>query len=341
MVERLILHIGTHKTGSSSIQSSLEGYDDGTRFYARFNTPNHSDPMYTAFAEAPETYAVWRRHGLSLAEVREKRARYRTQFEADLTRNDRETLVISGESMSRLDPSGKTELIETARRHVRDIQVICYVRAPVSFAASAFQERVKNGIKNIPGRISPRYRNCLHLFGELLGSEHIRVRHFDRKHLLGGSVVQDFCAQSGLDPDRITESSRNESVSAAAVKILYTFNRTNPCYFGERALVLARRRMINTLQAMYAGSAPVDPARFVAHADQSDLPYLEETFGIHFDTPPAGETTEPLESWLLDYSDIDLAPLVDKVSARGKNADNVDWLASRLYYTHLAETVPT
>ena len=58
-------------------------------------------------------------------------------------------------------------------------------------------------------------------------------------------------------------------------------------------------------------------------------------------TPPAGETTEPLESWLLDYSDIDLAPLVDKVSARGKNADNVDWLASRLYYTHLAETVPT
>jgi len=339
MVERLLLHIGTHKTGSSSIQASVDGYDDGTLFYARFNMPNHSDAMYTAFAEAPESYAIWRRHGLTRAQVQDKRRAYRDRFEQDLAREDRAALVVSGESMSRIDPAGKAELIDFARRHLGEIEVLCYVRAPVSFAASAFQERVKSGIKNVQASISPGYRNCLETYDELLGTGRVRVRVFDRRHLEGGSVVRDFCTQAGMDPDRVTETSRNESLSASALKILYTFNRTNPCFYGEKSLVRARRQLISSLQSLYAGTGAVDPARFVRHADHSDLDYLRSAHGIVFDDPGLPDNALDLESWLDDFSDVDLARLADLVEAPRRHAGDVAWLASRLYYRHLCEAV--
>jgi hypothetical protein len=50
-VKKIIwLHIGMHKTGSSSIQQSLADYSDGTLRCARLGAPNHSKAMKLLFS---------------------------------------------------------------------------------------------------------------------------------------------------------------------------------------------------------------------------------------------------------------------------------------------------
>ena len=48
---KLFLHIGMHKTGSSSIQFSLNGFENESIRYAKLGFENHSVPIYTAFSE--------------------------------------------------------------------------------------------------------------------------------------------------------------------------------------------------------------------------------------------------------------------------------------------------
>ena len=53
-MKRCIIHIGMHKTGSTSIQRSLQGYRDDRFQYARLGkTANHSLAMYSLFAADP------------------------------------------------------------------------------------------------------------------------------------------------------------------------------------------------------------------------------------------------------------------------------------------------
>ncbi len=49
MVCRVILHLGSHKTGSTSIQSALKRFDNGKIAYANLGNANHSAPLFTAF----------------------------------------------------------------------------------------------------------------------------------------------------------------------------------------------------------------------------------------------------------------------------------------------------
>ena len=45
-MQEVILHIGVHKTGTSSIQNALHRFDDGGTFYAQLGNNNHSAVMH-------------------------------------------------------------------------------------------------------------------------------------------------------------------------------------------------------------------------------------------------------------------------------------------------------
>ncbi len=68
-MSKCIIHIGMHKTGSTSIQKSLDGFHDQEFFYAHLgNTPNHSLAIFSLFSSHPE------RHHLHIARGRDSAA---------------------------------------------------------------------------------------------------------------------------------------------------------------------------------------------------------------------------------------------------------------------------
>lgn len=70
----ITLHIGMHKTGSSSIQLALAGFDDGNTTCPDLGYENHSIPFYTAYSENHQKYHIWKRAGLDTAAIEEIKA---------------------------------------------------------------------------------------------------------------------------------------------------------------------------------------------------------------------------------------------------------------------------
>ena len=163
MVSEVILHIGMHKTGSTSTQTALSGYDDGRAFYARFAESNHSSAIRGTFSTRPETYHQWQKLGLDSEEIQRRCKQYREQLAAELSRADRHMLIISGEGIGLLDDAGKQELLEFLRQYVSRVIVVCYVRAPLGFAASYLQQNIKVGRRHAteycPNRVQKASRD--------------------------------------------------------------------------------------------------------------------------------------------------------------------------------------
>jgi len=75
-----------HKTGLSSVQISLMGYDDGETFYARFSEQSRSLPIHTVFLDHPELFRHWTKPGYCPDDLAEWPAHYREVFAEDLQR---------------------------------------------------------------------------------------------------------------------------------------------------------------------------------------------------------------------------------------------------------------
>jgi hypothetical protein len=128
MSRTLLLHIGMHKTGSSSIQSSLRRYDDGQAFYGIFDDVNHSIPLYTAFCDDPQRFHIWESLGLSKEKVLARKSAYLDEFSHMLSRHDRRRLIVSAEDVGVLSNAGKGRLLDFVAAHDVEVRLFCYLR---------------------------------------------------------------------------------------------------------------------------------------------------------------------------------------------------------------------
>lgn len=325
-----------HKTGSTSIQSSLQRYDDGVSFYARLGPVNHSVPVFGAFCSDPEKYHFWRKQGLKSSEIQSRRERYRERLARNLERRNRKRLIISAEDASVLDSHGKDELMAFLRQFADTVTVVCYVRDPVEFAASSFQQNIRSGVRKVPNVIRPRYRDRLERFREMVTRAQLIVRKFDSEAFEGGSVVRDFCALAHLDPALINEERVNDRLPAPVLKLLYRFNRSNPCFSGERIVHHARQQLVVILQKAYDGYERTGSARFAGLVDDSEADYLRTAFDIEFGDRESLESSggTSVDDWLVDLSDVDLSPLARCLAERGilTEGKTPEWMVNRLFY---------
>ena len=84
----VILHIGIHKTGTSSIQDAFAGGRAALRaagiLYPASLPANHSHFLYNAFSAAPERYHANIAHGRGRAEVAADVARVLAALRAEI-----------------------------------------------------------------------------------------------------------------------------------------------------------------------------------------------------------------------------------------------------------------
>lgn len=148
MIEEAIVHVGMHKTGSSSIQATLHNLasePDAPAGYLKLNSPNHSGFFMTLLSEKPEEYHAHKLNGRTKEEAKEIQKRFERDLEDALSVFDSRVLIISAEDLSA--PSVTENMLGRLKgilsRYCHSLRVVGYVRPPVAYMQSAFQERLK------------------------------------------------------------------------------------------------------------------------------------------------------------------------------------------------------
>lgn len=218
------IHIGIHKTGSTSIQHSLDGYEDAYFSYANLGeSPNHSYAIYDLFTREGERGFFDTAPHVQVVE------KYEKQLQQAITHNEQRCLIISGEQISSMSSSALARMRDFLKPHFETIHIVGYVRPPASYLASAFQQRLKKRNPTFePLRLYRSYRETFHKFDEVFGKENVELWKFDPGTLHNRCAVSDFCRRLGIEipPERIR--TENESLSRQFVGLLYIYRKHAP-----------------------------------------------------------------------------------------------------------------
>ena len=280
---RCIIHIGMHRTGSTSIQHSLHGFGDNRFLYARLgDDPNHSLAMHSLFAPQPELHHLHRRKGADAATVSEYVGRMRADLEQAVSAAEDRTLIISGEDVNALPRDGLVKLRDDFRKHFDDVTLVGYVRPPAGLMASTFQHRVTVGA--VEGfDLARQYRSYKGTFGnfdEVFGRERVNLWKFDTGSFPHECAVRDFCTRLGIDlpPERIVRL--NESLPRQLVALLYTYRKVGPD--GAATMTGQQRQgLLDRLAAIGSDPFRLSPEviRPILEKNRADIGWMEARLG--------------------------------------------------------------
>lgn len=318
MPERLVLHIGMHKTGTTAIQAALNGYDDGIVRMARLGVANHSIPMLTLYSADPTRYHVWVRQGMPAAEVMRRRDHWRARLAEEMAL-PRRTLVISGEEMSLMRPASVGAMLDDLRPQAGVTDVVGWLRPAASYVGSAFQQMVKagQGTLVLP---RPRYRDRFEPYLSRCGRDALRLHLYDTARMPDGSSVAAFCEAVGMSPRAVTDATENAALPPDALRLLWRLNRDGPPTTGTPARLTARSRLVRHLSQRFTGRFLLPAGAAAAGIDRADIDWAEALTGFRLGdeseaTDPA-QATALLRDWLeavpaeaVDLLDEDLAIL--------------------------------
>ncbi|NYS78426.1 hypothetical protein HZS80_12030 [Halomonas glaciei] len=285
MIEEAIVHVGMHKTGSSSIQDTFSKIEMEEVEYLSLGSANHSGFLATVLSENPQNYHNHIRNGRSLAQVQALKEAYTKRLHEELESVDKPRILISAEYLSRPDGgSGELEYLHSIlSQYCRRIRVIGYVRPPIGYMQSAFQQTLKGGA-NLSFNLNSVYPNYYKRFAKMdvvFGKENVELVAFGKDALHKGDAVQDFALRIGaaVQPKQIIRA--NESLSLEATALLYTFRRFGSKPIGYEGFSRDNNLLIEILagignQKLVFGEAVVMP---VLENYRKDLDWMSERLG--------------------------------------------------------------
>jgi hypothetical protein len=233
----IFIHIGLHKTGSTSIQATMFRNREtllasGINYLAL--SENHSSTLFPLLCDAPHRQPINRLAGIDTeAKAARKNAKTEAALRRELVANRCGTLVISGEELSALRPEALAGLRDRLTPFAAGFRVIVYVREPYATVNSIFQQLLREG--QTPEQIladppRPRYRRIKSSI-TVFGRENVDIRLFDPRAFAKGDLMADFLAAiraPGELAGKLPSVRSNEALSHEAAHLLYAINRRYP-----------------------------------------------------------------------------------------------------------------
>ena len=226
-VQRIVLHIGTHKTGTSSIQATCA---EGRRVLSKMGIcyPRLKNMPTQTLLSVPffDTYVprqFFHRFGTDKAAVDAQARSFWDDVHRQLSKKAYHTLVLSSEFFVLIDRVPDLFTYLKALCPNADVEAICYLRDPIGFFLSSLQQTVK-----FSGKVAwPEAFGWAEKLKPWASAMPLVLRSFERSRLLQEDVVMDFMTHlCGADfPETLELCRRNEGVSAEAVEILYQYRR--------------------------------------------------------------------------------------------------------------------
>ena len=240
---RIIIHIGTEKTGTTSIQQALSIDRSllagrGILYPKLFGSENHMEVAVAAMeARADDELQMieLKRQNCSHADyVNKLRAQLRDEVES----GDYSTLLISNEHChSRLTLHENIEMLRNIfEAFATSFDIVVYLRRQDRLALSYHSTRLKlGGLEDIfpvnDGGSLPLYFNfndLLERYAHGFGAENITARIYERSLLLNENVVDDFYYSAALGGSPSVRPHANEALSGKQALFLEWFNRKFP-----------------------------------------------------------------------------------------------------------------
>ena len=235
---KLYLHIGTEKTGTTSVQKFMSLnrallQQAGVLYPISPGNENHLALTAVAKVQGNE---VWDKLGIADREAAAVfRRRFREKFAAELNTANCNTVIMSGEHCSsrlRKDEDVK-RLQEFLRQFFKPVFIVVYLRRQDDFLMSTHSTDVKNGSRRPLGIPDPEEMHFRYDYWELLskwarefGREHIICRRYAKGMLNDDNIVSDFLQAVGIESNASFHwpGNMNESLDADSLEFLRLLN---------------------------------------------------------------------------------------------------------------------
>jgi hypothetical protein len=245
----LFLHIGTEKTGTTSVQKFFRANREllkrnGILYPTAPGNQNHTG--LAASAQDAERRGPLRKSlGLkNEADVRRFRTEMMAGLTAELTERPYKTAFMSGEHCSSrlLDDSEVQWLKDQLSPFFDKMHIVVYIRRQDDYLLSTYSTSVKSGatapLSFPPERaIEQRYDHwdMLQRWARVFGRDKVVCRKFERAMLKSGDIVDDVIDIVGIDPALGFERPEdvNEALDAETLEFLRLFNKFVPRFEGK------------------------------------------------------------------------------------------------------------
>lgn len=208
----VILHIGRHKTGTSSLQVYLDKntklLESNNFIYPRMFYRGNAHHIFGESLKKSIT------NNLSEKEIKELTHEYRRKIVRRFLHRGK-TLIFSSESFQNCDPKVIRQVFNPQRFNVK---VICYFRDQVSYYCSAYNQRVHANLfhTDVEKFYNEAFDGDYLKFSDSWSSvfEQFECRIFQKDHLYNKDVVSDFCYEVlNIDAVDLNKELSNPSLS--------------------------------------------------------------------------------------------------------------------------------
>lgn len=221
-----ILHIGRHKTGTSTLQKFLADNRRELQELGYFYPPTRH-PSRIAHHDIAQAFASGASTQSSESAPEQSEAVRRL---ADDVKGIKEAVLLSSEAFQNAHPPAMARYFKPT--HTR---IIVYVREQVDYIVSAYQQRVHARDHFLPLDVSAKalttdFDAFLGKWEQAFGKENLEVRVYDRSSLKGGDIVTDFLEVLGIrDTDALTFDSadQNPSIGGSLLEFKRHLNACN------------------------------------------------------------------------------------------------------------------
>ena len=275
MVSRIWLHIGTEKTGTTSIQSFLKNNRDalvqlGTVVPVSAGRQNHL--ALTGYAQADATIDDVRiAHAVRTPdEVPPYRARVEQELFAELADVKGQVVLTNEHLSSRLRTRPEIARLKVLLDRIAPrTTVVVYLRNQVDFLASWYSTSVKAGsilpmVRPLPLTVAEMmdYAKLLADWSAVFGRDNVVARRFVTADFPDGDLIADFAGVIGLDAAGLPRPERlNEALDVECLAFLRQFNRHVPRIENGRLNPL-RKPIVAVIERASEGPAYRLPAPF-------------------------------------------------------------------------------
>ena len=234
----VVLHIGSGKTGTSSVQAFLRDNRDrladlGTLYPVTPGTTRHV--RLGLFAKSASEAALtpsWPRQ--NQPDHAKFRRLFRRRLRAEIESSDLPRVLLSDEVLFYLPDEALSRLGRFMGTIAESLRLVAYLRRQDDHMVSRYQQGVKVGVavrltdfakRDMTGYYD--YYDRLRTHEQLVRPSEVVVRRFEHDSFAEGSLFQDFLEAAGVDAraqDWHQVTLQNESLDAESVEVLRLLN---------------------------------------------------------------------------------------------------------------------
>ena len=307
-MKRIIIHIGIHKTGSTSIQQSFSDHHHtlkqlGYYFplfknsYKQNTESNHGSLFTNLYDVNPFKWSNNRRIGIDTVEkVKVLQASYLSQLAAVL-KEEVPAIIFSAEKLSKFPLEGINKFkkdIETLTEGAVEFKIICCLREPVSYWQSLCQENIKIGVisldeicKNTPQKPN-LFQDVLTKYITAFGKDAVDVYRFEDMLVSKQGPFNYFLGRISADlQGKYEENWSNLGYCHEAIELISYMNEKVPTMINKKVnphRKMNEHKILSQLQGVKFSLSEEVQTKIISES-QNDRRWLKANYNLEYPNP--------------------------------------------------------